>query len=354
MSHVLFIVSGVPFDFRAPPGTPRVDEIEALGQLISGALDHIAEGLGIEPGITHIVLAEDLMTEVASTDREIALQHGGSTGPPFTVERLGGLVAGKTLAHHDNHLDATVLIASGMIAWDDQAGFATGISLLAHELAHLCIGRARWASGALEGVLFPSTTGTEYARSIARTSSEEYRATVLANIVFGVVVSVSVNGGEARRMTVYDVMGDSYTDRLVGVLDEVVHPGWPDTVLDYRWGRITLGELGKRIIEGTDQVFTILGHAESHAEAGDRPRPIDACAGHRGVEIYLGPAWEQLIGAARAATPVPGTLDEIRALEDEIVSQGEAAILGMWSKLGITVEERGDREWAMWVTDPER
>jgi hypothetical protein len=213
----------------------------------------LAEGLGIEPGITHIVLAEDFMTEVASTDREIALQHGGSTGPPFTVERLGGLVAGKTLAHHDNHLDATVLIASGMIAWDDQAGFATGISLLAHELAHLCIGRARWASGALEGVLFPSTTGTEYARSIARTSSEEYRATVLANIVFGVVVSVSVNGGEARRMTVYDVMGDSYTDRLVGVLDEVVHPGWPDRVLDYRRGRITLGELGKRIIEGSSR-----------------------------------------------------------------------------------------------------
>lgn len=33
--------------------------------------------------------------------------------------------------------------------------------------------------------------------------------------------------------------------------------------------------------------------------------------------------------------------------------EGEAAILAMWSTLGITVEERGDREWAMWVTDPE-
>jgi hypothetical protein len=202
--------------------------------------------------------------------------------------------------------------------------------------------------------LFPSITGTEFARSIARISAEEYRATVLANALIGVLLSVGVDGNPPRPMTVHDVMGDGYTDGLAQVLDEVVHPGWPDTVTKFRCWGMTLDDLGKQIIEGTDQVFTILGHAESHAEAGGRSRPLEVCSAHRGVELYLGPAWELLIAPARASAPVPSTLDDVRKLEDEIVTEGEAAILAMWLTLGITIEERGNREWAMWLKDPQR
>lgn len=340
-------------DLLAPSGTPRLDEINAVVGAIASALDCIAQDLGVEPGEARVVLTEDFPAEVEATTRDINARTGSPGDPPFNVERLGGVVAGKTLAHGDDYRDATVLVADG-IAWDDQVAFVMGIALIAHELSHVCIGRARWACGALEGVHFPSITGTECARSIARFSTEEYRATVLANALMRVLLSVGVDGAPPRPMTVHDVMGDGHTDRLAQVLDEVIHPGWPDTISEFRrWG-MTLDELGKRIIEGTDQVFTILGHAEAHAEAGGRPRPLEVCSTHQGVELYLGLAWERVIAPARASAPVPTTLDDVRKLEDQIVADGEAAILAMWLTLGITIEERGNREWAMWVKDPER
>lgn len=347
------MVVSVSLEFRAPADTPRVEEIKGVVETISGALDHIAEGLGVKVGKTQVFLTEDFAGEVEATTREIDARTGGPSSPPFTVERLGGVVAGKTLARDDDYRDATVLVAEG-IAWDDQVAFSAGIALISHELSHVCIGRARWASSALEGVVFPSITGTEYARSIARISAEEYRATVLANALMGVLLSVGMDGNPPRPMTVHDVMGDGYTDRLAQVLDEVIYPGWPDTVTKFRCWGMPLDALGKHMIEGTDQVFTILGHAESHAEAGGRPRPLDVCAAHRGVELYLGPAWERLIAPARASAPVPSTLEDVRKLEDEIVTEGAAAILAMWLTLGIRIEERGNREWAMWVNDPQR
>ena len=332
----------------------RRDDVEAVVHSISNAFDSMAEKLGIVPGTTRVILADDFASEVEKATREITVPSAAGNAQSFTNERLGGRVAGKTLGHDDSYRDATVLIAAHDIAWNEEMAFAQGVGALAHELAHVIIGRARWACGALEGVQLPSVTGTEFARSISRIASEEYRASIMSNAVIGSMFSASFDGGDVRRMTIHDFLGDSYNQRLVEVLDEVVYPGWPDKVTDYRWGRITLERLGKQIIEDTDQIFAILGHAEAHAEAGAQPRPLDACADHRGVELYLRPAWERLFTPARSAAPLPRTLAEVRSLEDEIVSEGERAVLDLWTTLGITVEERENREWAMWVTDPER
>ena len=349
------IVSIVSVVFRTSANIPRVDEIQALAKAMSDALDLLLlEDLGVEVGTTQIVVTDDFVTEVEAAGHEIADHPGESEHVPFTVDRLGGVAVAKTLPKGEDYRDATIVVDRRSISWQDTAGFAAGIALLAHELVHVGIGRARWACGALEGVIIPSITGTECARSIARISSEEYRATVLANRLLGTVMSVSLPDGESRGLTVHDVNGDYYSDQLVEVLDDVVHPGWPNTVMDYRLGGLTLSELTKRIIESTDQVFTLLGHAEAHAEAGARPRPLDACAGHRGVQLYLAPAWERLIAPARTASPIPLTLVQVRMLEDAIVSAGEAAILAMWSALGLTVEEQGNRQWALWVADPQR
>jgi hypothetical protein len=341
-------------EFSAPPSTPRIEDIEAIARSITEGLDEYVRGLGLVPGATRVVLASDLTSEVNQLSQEIAQAEGSPTLPPFTVERIGGTVLGKTLPHRMDYRDATIVVDAGLIDWSDQVGFAAGIHLLSHELAHVSIGRARWGCGALEGVAFPSHTGTEFARNIARISAEEYRATVLADIVLGTVVTVGLDSGQTEPMTVYHIVGEGYQERLTSVLREVVHPGWPDTVTDYRYGVITLDELGKHLIESTDQVFTLLAHAESSAEAGKKPRPLEVLAHHRGVELYLSPAWNRLIEPARRSPPVPKNLDQVRELEDQIVSEGEAAILAMWSTLGTTVEELENGAWAMWVDDPIR
>jgi hypothetical protein len=83
-------------EFRASADTPRAEEIQTLVKVMSGALDQAAEDLGVRAGTTHVVLADDFAAEVEATNREIAAPNGQTSGVPFTVERLGGAVVGKT------------------------------------------------------------------------------------------------------------------------------------------------------------------------------------------------------------------------------------------------------------------
>jgi hypothetical protein len=68
-------------------------------------------------------------------------------------------------------------------AINGQRGLAIGVSLLAHELGHAVLERLRVASGALEGVTFPSVTPWEVARSVTRIAVDELRADRLADTV---------------------------------------------------------------------------------------------------------------------------------------------------------------------------
>lgn len=346
-------VGNMPLVFDAPSDTPVVEEIEAVAAGFSDAFDGVALSLGIEIGSTRLILATDFEAEVNATNQEIAHQNSQHRPPHFSTERLGGIVAGKTLAHDLSYRDASILVASTLIKWEERTAFAMGVGLLAHELAHVLVGRARWASGALVGVEFPSITGAECARSIARVASEEYRVTLLANIALGNVVSIQIDNAATRPVTVHDVMGDGYTDQLAKVVGETVHPGWPSSVDKYRNHHMTLEQLSAKIISETEQVFTILGHAEAHALAGNQLRPLDAIGDQCGTDLYLRPAWDQLLTPVQATSPVPSTLEDVLSLEQAIASEGEIAIRSMWSKIGLTVEEKGNREWALWVGEPE-
>ena len=94
---------GMTIEFSAPANTARVDEIGALARAISEALDRIAQELGVEPGTTHAVLADDFASAVEATSRQIASLRRGADHQPFTVERLGGVVVGKTHAQDDSY-----------------------------------------------------------------------------------------------------------------------------------------------------------------------------------------------------------------------------------------------------------
>jgi hypothetical protein len=326
-----------------------------LIQGIGTALETIATDLGIDCGDVHIVSTVDFDGTVDRILRKVAAERGDDEPVPFTTERVGGLVAGKTLAHARDYRDATLVLNGNAIDWTSPDSRIFGLTLAAHELGHVVIGRARYASGVFEGEATPpSRTGTEYARSIARTVIDEFRADWLANGVVGGLVQLPAPAGGLRPMTIYDICGPQYVERLGEVLVETVHPGWPDTVMSYQMREIDLDDLQRRMIPSTEGVMSLVSHAEAHAYAGGVEDPLVTFANLRGTELYVRPAWRALAETFEHVQTVPPSLAEVRALEERIAGEGTGAILAMWKTLGLTVEERANREWALWVSNPER
>ena len=195
---------------------------------------------------------------------------------------------------------------------------------------------------------------SEIARSIARISTEELTADMVAGIILSEVGSVVIDG-QTRPLRPADVTGfaNGYSDQLGLVLSQTVYPGWPNLVQSYRERRIDLNSMWAGIVQGTDQVITLIAHAEAEAILNDGRRPLDeAYAEEPGSALYLTPAWTS-IREATGETVFPSK-QEYRALQLRISDAGEDALLAMWKKLGLTFEIRPDRGFSIHVTDPLR
>lgn len=308
----------------------------------------VADQIGYPAFDVTVVLSGDF---VAAVDQSSA--HLRAPGEPrFTADRLGGTVAAKCIAQNDDCSRFDIVVSPEI--WTDNGSEISpqSILVLAHEMAHAIFECSKRAVGALDGVHLPSITGTEYARAISRIAADEFRADLLANAVLGALGSVD-DQGSVRPVTADDIFGQGHDATLRSRLDDTVHPGWPDTVHRYRTRQIVLQQLISSIVESTEQVFTLVAHAESTAVCGGRPSPLaETFVGHPGVRLYLLDAWRELRDAVGLNPLPPWTV--LRAYEDEIASRGATAILRMWKILGMTVEEHGNREWSLWVTDPQR
>jgi len=344
--------------FAAMSVTLDILDTGPFGEVLSNvasALESIRADGDDSMGQVAVMSTTEFDVEVGRLQREIASERGSAGLPVFTPERLGGIVAGKTLARALDYQDVTIVLNGNLIDWSNPQGQVSGLAILAHELGHVAIGRARYASGVLEGEPPPpSVTGTEAARSLARITCDEFRADLIATSALGTAASVPLDDGSTRPATIYDLVGSRHSDCLRDVLAEEVYPGWPDTVDAYRTYQIDLEELIRRITLSTESVLSIVAHAEAHAFAGRVDRPLQANSELRGAELYVAPAWDRLLAILARRPPVPTTLSEVRALEDHIASEGTAAILQMWKRLGLTVEEHGNRRWAMRVSEPMR
>ncbi len=317
------------------------------------ALSSLASDAGLPVMRATAVLTGDF----AGAAREaVALgpRADGSVG--YSAERLGGKAVAKTIALTDDFSDVRILFDSA--AWrargpEDLGLF--GLYLVAHELTHAFVGRLRAESGAFVGVHLPSKTPAECARSIARASAEEFLADIVAGTVLGVAASISVDGQSRplRKSDLADGPG-GYASQLGLVLDDHVHPGWPDLVQRYRDHRLGLDVMWRRIVEDTDQVMTLIAHAEAEAAMDEAPGPMAGqYSGHPGVALYLAPAWTAIRQAMQVTVLFPPP-EEFRASEAQITNAGEDALLAMWGRLGLTSEVRAGREFAIWVSEPQR
>lgn len=271
--------------------------------------------------------------------------------PLYSAERLAGRAIAKTIALEDDCSRYVVVFDSEIWTGRDLTREDFAISVAAHELTHVHIGRVRWLSGALQGVTFPSVTPNEGARSIVRIATEEIWADMSADAVLQGIASVVDDSG-SRPLRSTDLGGEGFREQLGHVIHETVYPGWPRTVMTYRVGKSKLDEMWESICVTTDQVFTLLGHCEAEARIGNRTNLFDGeFENHRGVDLYLRPAWERIMAAASEHSYL-NELEQFRQGEIALLDEGEASLVEMWGKLGLRVELGGERQFSIWVSDP--
>ncbi|MEU8296102.1 hypothetical protein AB0C04_02285 [Micromonospora sp. NPDC048909] len=298
------------------------------------------------------ILADDFVSAVESAQH----RAGIADGRPFALERIGGLVSAKNVPTARDYSTVEIVFNSELWEASNDSPMAEGIRLwiALHELAHPVFGRLRHASGALDGVPFPSHTPSEVARSMIRVAVEEMRCDQIVDRILSNVASVRRPDGEELPLRLGMLHDLGYCQAVIEALDERVYPGWPDLVEDYQYHQLSLDEMWARLATSTDGMLTLLGRAHAEALSVDYPGPLsNEAATSPGTQLYLGPMWGRIVAAAMNQPLIP-SLDTFAQLEAELLDEGENAIHEMWRKLGVEVEELGDRKFALWISEPTR
>jgi hypothetical protein len=207
--------------------------------------------------------------------------------------------------------------------------------LIAHELAHPLQSSAAYASGAMDGVEFPSVTPHEAFRSAGRILANEYRADRLAEIVVGSLATVQVEEAVRPYATWY-FRNRSYMDALAARFTDA-HPDWPDLVERYRDHEISLDEMFTALATRIDQTLTLLFHAQAFADAaGPSGLLLDLpeLAGLPAVRLYLADPLASFMTFVRQA-PILTNLAGTRLAEAEFSARGLVAHLEIYRRLGV-------------------
>lgn len=291
---------------------------------------------------------------VGSVERHYCPYPGEMPTPGwFSSERLGGKAGAKCLDQTGDSSRVTIVFDSEPWEHAEDPGLrAEAIATVSHELVHVVLDRGRHACGAMDGVILPSVTGPERARSISRIVADEYRADAISDAM----VAATVTTGEERtpaRGLVWQLRQDDYVIAVQTVLAEA-HPGWPDLVDSYRDWKIPLEEMWGQLSRSTEQVLTILAHAQAHADSGDDGEILDRpdIAATPAASLYLQP-FRRFLDEVRRRPLLP-RIGAFAEVERELVAIGEEAILEIWGLLGLTMAEHPDRTWDCLVGEPAR
>ena len=296
------------------------------------------------------ILADDFVGEVNS---QMPAESRFTEGPDFSTGRAGGVVVAKTMAQTPDWAEVVAIFDSQHYAHiDNPAQRLCAISTVAHELAHVVIGRASFVSGALAKVTQQPFTGSEVARYVTRVAYDEYRADVLSGIFVSAFVTADQDDGKRVPASVWMVQAGSRMATLVEVISGA-YPTWPDIVQGYREGRMSLVEMIRDINTHVVQTITTLVHTQ--AEAMESLEVIDdkAIASLPATLLYLGDPWRSLIAAFRREHPLP-SLRLTAETEERVLTAGQTAIFGIWNALGWTIREWPVRQWEVIVGDPKR
>lgn len=342
-----------PIEILAPSlSEEAVETFRTDVRLIAAVYEHLREDRDLPGSAVRLILADDFVGEVERHMREPSRREEGGS---FSVERVGGVVAAKNLPQADDYSDIVIVFNAAL--WTHAAQPNTRLMvahLVAHELVHPIIERARHVSGVMDGVLVPSVSVLEVASSMARIMAGEYRADRIADEVVSSFITANVNGDVVPAYQ-WLTSNDSWTSAVEAVV-AAAHPRWPDTVQNYRERRTDLSSMYATLVPAIDQTITTMVHAQAGADSAETGLDLlaeEPIASLPATRLYLGETWAPFLAAMRAG-PQLAPLAEFREWDEKVTAVGRDAILEIWRRLGLTVLDHGEREWGLLVGEPLR
>jgi hypothetical protein len=279
--------------------------------------------------------------DVIGTANEAEARVGGATEHATDADRIGGVVAGKTVQADDGSR-AVVLVDIDALAPPGNPALVLSIFLVAHELMHVAYGSCRTAAS------IPPRVGWlpwDLAEMVTVTAAEEYRCDRLATTVMRVVFTATDDAGNVLDPAL--AVADAHRATLETALD-VMDPGLPNTIYGFRTWHMSLDDMWNHVARMTGEFFVYLGHAEATATSDD---PVLAGEDHPAVELFR-PAWEPWVEYLRTAPLLP---EKDTWLEDRqtLMDIGRDGLLEVWRRLGLHPRPEGDTFY-LGVTEPGR
>lgn len=311
----------------------RLDSrITDLLSMLATVFDGLRDQCYLPPGDSlEFVIAEDLSQAV----RELA---GSTVGVEdlshYGLERIGGIVVGKTMFRDDAHRRVVIALDTAIFEAAEPSADALRLFLVSHELAHGLIGQLRTAGGA---AMAPTHLPWETSRWLARYALEEYLADSLAELVLSQCGHVTDEAGLEQPLTIRLVFPRSsdFVDAALAQLRETtgrVHQYRLDGALEAMWGEVQAA---------TSQTLITIAHAQAEVDdpIGD---PAPSVTSVRAEEFGpLHDCWEAM-HQMLSSFPLLCTPERFAELEPQLLETGGNLILQLWRELGLTFQPVGD------------
>lgn len=277
---------------------------------------------------------ESELTVVLTGDITASIRARSETERDFAPERPGGIVKGKTISLARDFSKTVIVLDTGDAAAEEELAQAELLHLVVHEYGHALIGRLRAAADTRPPKTTRPKTPEEVAAIWAYEAADEFRCDQFSNTLLGQCITVTPSsGGESRRFTLADLLGEGYRDAFAGLLDDV-HPGWADLVHAYQTHQVGLDEMYEGLLLGTGAMLKLIAHADAVEEAGGNAPLLTGYADHPAVRRLLGPMWAP-IREVLDTTPTLLPLADF-AVADRAVQDCGQHIVAMWASLGVT------------------
>lgn len=329
------------------PGAAQED-FTAMLAAVGPAFGKIAELSQIDQLSVECVLAEDFVKAVKPRMR----RFGDSDQGDFATERVGGFAVAKNLSQVEDDSRIAIVFDANLWAGMDGAARARKVATMAHELSHPVMTRVRRMSGALDGVIFPSQTLAEVARSSARIDWDEFRAEAMADMVLQAMTTADEPGGGSRPLRLAEISLTGYVEQATAQLGNA-YPAWADRVVGFGIGRLTLDEMWTQTLRQLGQMRTLIAMMLGCLGTESNESIDAAVSALPAYQLYFGKPWEAYIEAIRRL-PFITTPKDHHHVEREVLDTGEASFRQALKALGLTADDFADRHSYVHVTDPLR
>ena len=206
----------------------------------------------------------------------------------------------------------------------------------------------------MAGVVLPSVTPLEGARSGGRILAGEYRADYLAETVISKMATQTGPDG-VQPLFLWSLRRQGYVAALHDVLASA-HPSWPNLVDAYLEGSVSLDAMWPEVVRTVDQTLTLMVHAQAMADAAGDSSPIfdgPALRGLPALDLYLAEPFNGFPTVVRGQPIIPPFSESVD--DSLLVSHaGEALYMSVWARLGIHPRDLPRPDVYLDVTSPAR